>query len=113
MPKNFKPDCIFCQIANHKLKGKIINENEQFVAFYDIKPMSQGHTLVIPKQHIDDFNHLVQQESTFMKKYLEFINQTKNKLAEQYHPQGVRILFNTDKLIEVWHLHAHLIPVYD
>ena len=113
MSKNFESDCIFCQIANHELNGEIVNENEQFVAFRDIKPVSQGHTLVIPKQHIDDFDQLAQQEPTLIQDYLAFVNQTKNQLMNQYRPKGVKISFNTGKLIEVRHLHAHLIPVYD
>jgi len=113
MPKNFKPDCIFCQIAHHQLESKVIDENKNFIAFYDINPISKGHTLVIPKRHVDDFNHLTQQEETFIKDYLIFIKQIKNTLMKQYHPSGIKILFNTHKLIEVWHLHAHLIPVYD
>lgn len=44
-------DCIFCKIAKKELQTKIIFENDEFVAFNDIKPVSPTHILVIPKKH--------------------------------------------------------------
>ncbi len=108
-----KPDCIFCQIVEHKLPSKIVDENENFIAFYDINPTSKGHTLVIPKKHLDDLHQLVSQEDAdFIKAYLEFVDKVRLKLTETYHPKGVKVLFNTDGLIEVVHLHCHLVPLY-
>ena len=45
-------DCIFCKIAKKELPTKIIFENDDFIAFNDIKPVSPTHILVIPKVHI-------------------------------------------------------------
>jgi histidine triad (HIT) family protein len=45
-------DCIFCKIVEKQIPAKIIAENEGAVAFLDIQPMSDGHTVVIPKKHV-------------------------------------------------------------
>ncbi|MEK7641830.1 MAG: HIT domain-containing protein [Patescibacteria group bacterium] len=44
-------DCIFCKIAAKEVSAHIVYEDTDFVAFLDIRPMSPGHTLVIPKKH--------------------------------------------------------------
>ena len=44
-------DCIFCQIARHKIPSEIVYEDENFIAFLDINPASVGHTLIVPKTH--------------------------------------------------------------
>ncbi len=44
-------DCIFCQIAAHKIPSEVVYEDENFIAFLDINPRSPGHVQVIPKKH--------------------------------------------------------------
>ena len=43
--------CIFCKIAQKKIDAKIIDENENAIAFLDAFPLTAGHTLVITKKH--------------------------------------------------------------
>lgn len=45
------PNCVFCKIINKEIPAEIIYEDENFLAFLDIKPRSPGHTQVIPKDH--------------------------------------------------------------
>lgn len=44
-------NCIFCKIVRKEIPAHIVYENEQYLAFLDIRPLSAGHTLVIPKEH--------------------------------------------------------------
>ena len=44
-------DCIFCKIVANKIPSHKVYEDEQFLAFLSIDPLSPGHTLVIPKKH--------------------------------------------------------------
>lgn len=46
-----KDDCIFCQIAEKKSPAGILFENKLVMAFIDIRPVNEGHALVIPKTH--------------------------------------------------------------
>ena len=117
MPENQEntknTDCIFCKIANKEIPTKPVLENNDFIAFYDINPISKGHTLVIPKKHIKDFTELSKQDAQFIKTYLEFIEQVRQKLKEYYpKTRGIKVNWNTDGLLEVFHVHCHLVPVY-
>lgn len=44
-------DCIFCKIVAGQVPAEKVYEDDAFVAFLDIRPLSPGHTLVIPKEH--------------------------------------------------------------
>jgi histidine triad (HIT) family protein len=45
------PDCIFCKIARGEIDSVKVYEDKEFMAFLDVRPLSPGHTLVIPKKH--------------------------------------------------------------
>jgi histidine triad (HIT) family protein len=45
------PDCVFCKIVRGEIPSHVVYEDDQFLAFLDIRPRSSGHTLVIPKGH--------------------------------------------------------------
>ena len=45
------PDCIFCAIVAGTAPSSRVYEDDSVLAFMDIRPFSQGHTLIIPKQH--------------------------------------------------------------
>ena len=49
-PKD-KPDCIFCQIAQGQIPCYKVYEDREFMAFFDVNPYREAHTLVIPKNH--------------------------------------------------------------
>jgi histidine triad (HIT) family protein len=46
-------DCIFCKIVSGEIPCKKIYEDEAVLAFLDIRPISDGHTLVVPKAHFE------------------------------------------------------------
>ncbi len=48
-----KDDCIFCRMVAGQVPVTKIYEDQTVLAFLDIGPLSEGHTLVIPKQHFD------------------------------------------------------------
>src|SRR5512143_3343176 len=47
------PECIFCLIVWGKLPSMKLYEDEEILAFMDIKPITAGHVLVIPKKHVE------------------------------------------------------------
>ena len=50
--------CIFCKIAKKEIPAKVVYEDSVHIAFLDIRPYTKGHTLVIPKKHIDHFSDI-------------------------------------------------------
>ena len=51
-----KQQCIFCSIVSEKIPGYKIYENESAVAVLEINPISRGHSLIIPKEHIQEIS---------------------------------------------------------
>ena len=74
-------DCIFCQIINSK---DVIMENDLAVAFYDSFPVSDGHTLIIPKRHAETYFDLTNDE---IKAIFDLSNKVKELLDNEY-PSG-------------------------
>jgi histidine triad (HIT) family protein len=48
-------DCLFCDIAAKRKQEKVVYEDDQFMAFHDIKPSAEIHLLIIPKEHVGIF----------------------------------------------------------
>lgn len=44
-------DCVFCKIAAGEVSAHVVYEDDAFLAFLDIRPLTKGNTLVIPKDH--------------------------------------------------------------
>ena len=47
--------CLFCKIASGQIPCNKIYEDQDVIAFLDINPASKGHTLVVTKEHFQDF----------------------------------------------------------
>lgn len=100
--------CKFCDIVNNK---EYLLENDLAVAFFDNYPVSDGHTLIIPKRHVETYFDLTSEE---MKAIFELSNQVKKLLDEKYHPDGYNVGFNVKECggQSVMHCHMHVIPRY-
>lgn len=99
--------CIFCNID----KDRIILENEDAFAVYDVFPVSKGHMLIIPKKHIK--NYFEADEETKAKLW-QLVDECKEMADKNFSPQGYNIGINCGEAAgqTVMHLHIHLIPRY-
>ncbi|NJL60137.1 MAG: HIT domain-containing protein, partial [Desulfobacteraceae bacterium] len=57
-------DCIFCKIVKGEIPCFKVYENERVLAFADINPISDGHTLIIPKQHAENIFEMSEESLT-------------------------------------------------
>ena len=101
-------DCVFCDLIDKK---DYILENDLAVAFYDSFPVSEGHTLIIPKRHTKTYIDLTKEE---MEAIFLLSNEVKKLLDEKYHPDGYNVGFNVNECggQSVMHCHMHIIPRY-
>ena len=53
MPASQHEDCIFCKIARGDIPCTSVFESEELIAFLDISPVNKGHTLLVPKAHME------------------------------------------------------------
>ncbi len=99
-------NCIFCKIAKKELQTQIVFENEEFIAFNDIKPVSPVHTLVIPKKH---YKNLLEVNDVPMlgKLFLTACDVAKKQGLDE----GFRTVINTGDNggQTVHHLHLHIL----
>ena len=102
-------DCIFCKIVKKEIPSKILYENEKNLAFLDIFPINDGHTIVIPKNHYQNIEDAPEGE------IVELFKIVKN-LAIMIHNklkiEGYNILQNNFEAAGqvIKHLHVHIIP---
>ena len=52
--------CIFCQVVAGDAPNSLVYEDDRLIAFMDIPPVNTGHTLVIPKVHVERIANLEQ-----------------------------------------------------
>ena len=99
-------DCIFCKIISGAIPAKKIYENEDFIAFHDIKPMANMHFLIMPKTHIESLKNCDGTHQALLGKALLLAP----KLAAQLGLIGFKTLINTGREggQEVFHLHIHV-----
>ncbi|QVK05617.1 HIT family protein [Mycoplasma mycoides] len=105
-------DCLFCKIINQEIPSYKIYENEYVYSFLDVRPVSNGHLLIIPKKHFENFSACDDkylQEVILAKKYLV------NLLKEKLNPAGFNYLSNEQAISgqTVLHYHEHIMPKYE
>ena len=102
-------DCIFC---NPDANRELIVESEVSYAIYDKFPINEGHALIIPKKHCDnyfDLTFIEQAACMFM------LNKVKEIVSNKFNPDGFNIGINVGEKAgqTVNHVHIHLIPRYN
>lgn len=100
-------DCIFCKIINKEIPSSILYEDEKFLAFLDLDQTRLGHTLLIPKKHVEDYTKL---QASELKKMFEIANILSVKIMNKLHSKGVSLNFNYGSLQEIKHAHLHICP---
>lgn len=102
---------IICPFCNLSSNIQIIYETTNTLSFYDLYPVSKGHTLIIPKQHIEDYFTIKQNLQTEL---WQSVNHCKKILDNLYKPDGYNTGINIGKAAgqSIFHTHIHLIPRY-
>ena len=102
-------ECLFCKIINGEIPCYKIYENDTVLAFLDINPDSDGHTLIIPKKHFTDLDDIDTETLTNINIASKKI---KKILEEKLNCDGISLLQNNGDVQEVKHYHLHLKPYY-
>ena len=66
-------ECIFCKIIKGEIPCNKVLENDKFLAFHDINPVTKVHILVIPKNHVANIAHLTDEKAAYVEGILPFI----------------------------------------
>jgi histidine triad (HIT) family protein len=102
-------DCIFCKIARHEIPSQIVFEDENVVAFKDVKPVAPVHIVIIPKEHISGVMAITEETGDIVTR----IFLAAKKLAQEtgIDKTGFRVVANHGREAgqSVFHLHFHLL----
>jgi histidine triad (HIT) family protein len=92
--------------------ASIVYEDEKVMAFLDIKPLNEGHTLVIPKEHYENIFDIPRE-------LIEYVHGVTKRIAlaveETTKADGISIIQQNGEAAgqEIFHLHVHVIPRYE
>lgn len=102
-------DCVFCKILRGKIKSEFIAESNSFFAINDVNPKSEGHCLVIPKEH---YTTLLDIPDKLGGEMLKFTKQVAGHLLDEKYGDGFNIIMNNLECAGqvVMHAHLHIIP---
>ena len=102
-------DCIFCKIVKNEVPSYRVYEDEHTIAFFDITPITEYHTLVIPKKHYVNMFDIPQDELlNIMSSVTNVVRIYEQKLGLE----NVQIVNNSGEHAQqdVFHIHFHVIP---
>jgi histidine triad (HIT) family protein len=102
---------IFTRIINREIPANIIYEDEHTIAFLTIEPITQGHTLVVPKK---PFVNLLDGDDMALGQMMHVAKKIGQALVAAGLGEGVNLIMNNGKAAgqEVFHAHLHIVPRY-
>lgn len=101
--------CIFCKIVAGEIPSDKVYEDDEVMAFLDIRPISRGHSLVVTKKHFPDF---LSTDDSALENLIPKIKKIASAVMKSVKADGVNISTNHGAAAGqvVFHLHFHLIP---
>ena len=97
--------CIFCKILNGSAPAHKIWENDGFFAFLDINPVNPGHTMIIPKHHID---YVFDLEEPLYSELFRVAKELSEPIRRAVQASRIGVVVEG---FSVSHLHVHLVPI--
>lgn len=101
--------CLFCRIVAGEIPAMRVFEDDEMLAFSDIKPEAPLHVLIVPKRHIDTLNDLTEPDDQLVGK---MIRRAAAIAAERgFDSSGYRTVFNCNSHAgqTVFHIHLHVL----
>ncbi|HVT54634.1 MAG TPA: HIT family protein [Xanthobacteraceae bacterium] len=100
-----KEGCIFCRIAGGEIPSVRLFEDDRILAFLDIRPIREGHALILPKRHYDFFEAMPEDLAAHI---LAAGQKLARALKKIYGVARVGFMFSGT---DVAHAHAHVVPM--
>ena len=104
-----KTECVFCEIIKGRMPSCSVHEDSDTMAFMDIAPIAPGHTLVIPKEHVE---FLMEARSETLGKLISAARKIARAQMKALKADGINIMQANGRVAgqTVPHLHFHVIP---
>ena len=102
--------CVFCNIIEGLAEATKLFEDDAFLAFLDIKPVNEGHLLIVPKQHVALINELDDDTVSAMLVVAQRLNGALRQSGLRCEGVNYFLADGEASGQEVFHLHLHLFP---
>jgi histidine triad (HIT) family protein len=104
-----RPDCIFCKIVRGEAPSHRVCEDERTIAFMDIFPVTDGHTLVVTKDH---FENLFEADEDALAAIARTSHRVAAAIRSELAPDGLMVFQLNGRAAgqTVFHYHMHLMP---
>jgi len=100
-------DCIFCNIVSGETAANVVFETQHAIAFLDHRPLFPGHTLLIPKQHIETLLELPAEE---VGPLFSAAQKLAGAVQLAMQAEGNFVAINNRVSQSLPHLHIHIVP---
>jgi histidine triad (HIT) family protein len=100
-------DCLFCRIVAGEVPAPIVLEDEVSVGFLDHRPLFEGHTLLVPREHIETLADL---PDGLIEPYFRNVRLLSVAVRDAMGAQGSFVAANNVVSQSVPHLHFHVVP---
>ena len=101
------PNCVFCDIVADERPAQLVFESPEVVAFLDQRPLFPGHTLVVPRDHVDT---LVDLPRHLIEPFFAAVQTLAGAVRDAMHADGTFVAMNNVVSQSVLHLHTHVVP---
>ncbi len=99
--------CVFCAIVAGETPADRVLEDEDFVAFLDTRPVFKGHTLLVPREHVETLPDL---PAPLRDPFLAHAQRLADAMTAGLGAQGSFVAINNTVSQSVPHLHLHVVP---
>jgi histidine triad (HIT) family protein len=110
MEMNKMNDCIFCKIIKGELPSKTVYEDDTIKVIMNINPITDGHLLILPKEHYENILDIQEEIIAHSIKILR--EKLYPLLKEKLNCEGFTICENNFLGQDIKHFHIHVIPRY-
>jgi histidine triad (HIT) family protein len=100
-------DCLFCAIIAGTTPAHIVYDTPEVLGFLDIRPVFKGHTLLVPREHVDT---LVELPDELTVPLFSAARSVAAAVRTAYDAQGSFVAVNNVVSQSVPHLHVHVVP---
>ena len=100
-------NCLFCRIVSGDLPATIVYDDKHSVAFLDHRPLFHGHTLLVPREHVETLGDL---PTSLIDPYFKAAQSLARAVELGLEAQGTFVAMNNRVSQSVPHLHVHVVP---
>jgi histidine triad (HIT) family protein len=102
--------CVFCEIAGGRVEASIVYEDDDTLAFMDLKPVNPGHVLVVPREHVPSVRDLDEELGGRVFKVAMRLESAIRNSGVRCEGTNMFVADGEAAFQDVFHFHLHVFP---